>query len=84
MVMRPVIFVSAVSEELKIARRLVANTLRFLGYEPVRQDLVNGGDTRSRGRAPAPCRRGHHFHRRGPDALRQIDIRMITHPIKVL
>jgi hypothetical protein len=36
---RPTIFISAVSEELRGARQLVANTLTFLGYEPVWQDI---------------------------------------------
>jgi len=36
---RPVIFISAVSSELKSARQLVANTLTFLGYEPEWQDI---------------------------------------------
>src|SRR3954463_8189940 len=36
---RPTIFVSAVSKELRSARQLVANTLTFLGYEPVWQDI---------------------------------------------
>ncbi len=36
---RPTIFVSAVSRELRSARQLVANTLTFLGYEPVWQDI---------------------------------------------
>jgi hypothetical protein len=36
---RPTIFVSAVSAELRSARQLVANTLTFLGYEPVWQEL---------------------------------------------
>ena len=36
---RPTIFISAVSEELCSARQLVANTLTFLGYEPVWQDI---------------------------------------------
>lgn len=36
---RPTIFISAVSEELRSARQLVANTLSFLGYEPVWQDI---------------------------------------------
>jgi hypothetical protein len=45
---RPVIFVSAVSKELKSARQLVANTLHFLGYEPVWQDVFGSeqGDLR--------------------------------------
>ena len=36
---RPIIFVSAASKELKSARQLVCNTLQFLGYEPVWQDI---------------------------------------------
>jgi len=36
---RPTIFISAVSAELRSARQLVANTLTFLGYEPVWQDV---------------------------------------------
>jgi tetratricopeptide (TPR) repeat protein len=49
MVTRPVIFVSAVSKELKSARQLVANTLHFLGYEPVWQDIFGSeqGDLRA-------------------------------------
>ena len=45
---RPTIFISAVSQELRSARRLVANTLTFLGYEPVWQDIfgTEGGDLR--------------------------------------
>ena len=45
---REVIFVSAVSKELKAARQLVANTLQFLGYEPVWQDVfgTEHGDVR--------------------------------------
>src|SRR3954468_14024856 len=45
---RPPIFVSAVSRELRSARQLVANTLTFLGYEPVWQDIfgTEGGDLR--------------------------------------
>ena len=45
---RPTIFVSAVSRELRSARQLVANTLTFLGYEPVWQDVfgTEGGDLR--------------------------------------
>jgi hypothetical protein len=38
---RPVIFISAVSKELKSARQLVANTLQFLGYDPVWEDNFN-------------------------------------------
>ena len=43
---RPAIFISAVSTELRSARQLVANTLTFLGYEPVWQDVfgTEGGD----------------------------------------
>ena len=46
--MRPVIFLSAVSSELKSARQLVANTLTFLGYEPDWQDIfgTEQGDLR--------------------------------------
>jgi tetratricopeptide (TPR) repeat protein len=45
---RPAIFISAVSRELRSARQLVANTLTFLGYEPVWQDIfgLKGGDLR--------------------------------------
>ena len=45
---RPRIFVSAVSRELRSARQLVANTLVFLGYEPVWQDIfgTEEGDLR--------------------------------------
>ena len=45
---RPIIFVLAVSKELKSARQLVANTLTFLGYEPVWQDIfgTESGDLR--------------------------------------
>jgi tetratricopeptide (TPR) repeat protein len=45
---RPTIFISAVSRELKSARQLVANTLTFLGYEPVWQDIfgTEQGDLR--------------------------------------
>ena len=48
MVTRPVIFVSAVSKELKSARQLVANTLQFLGYTPVWEDIFGSdqGDLR--------------------------------------
>src|SRR3984893_11401927 len=38
---RPLIFMSAVSRELKSARQLVANTLTFLGYQPVWQDVFS-------------------------------------------
>ena len=46
---RPLIFVSAVSRELRSARQLVANTLTYLGYEPVWQDIfgTETGDLRS-------------------------------------
>ena len=45
---RPLIFISAVSKELKSARLLVSNTLQFLGYEPVWQDIfgTEQGDLR--------------------------------------
>jgi tetratricopeptide (TPR) repeat protein len=45
---RPLIFISAVSRELKSARQLVANTLTFLGYQPVWQDIfgTETGDLR--------------------------------------
>jgi len=48
MPLRPTIFVSAVSKELKSARQLAANTLQFLGYEPVWQDIfgTEQGDLR--------------------------------------
>jgi hypothetical protein len=39
MLPRPTIFISSVSGELRSARQLVANTLTFLGYEPVWQDI---------------------------------------------
>ena len=35
---RPLIFLSAVSKELRKQREFVAKTLRFLGFEPVFQD----------------------------------------------
>lgn len=46
---RPRIFISAVTKELKSARQLVANTLQFLGYEPVWQDIfgTEQGDLRA-------------------------------------
>jgi tetratricopeptide (TPR) repeat protein len=46
---RPLIFISAVSRELKSARQLVANTLIFLGYQPAWQDIfgTETGDLRS-------------------------------------
>ena len=37
--MKPLIFISSVSRELRTARQLVANTLHALGYEPVWQDI---------------------------------------------
>src|SRR5450631_844960 len=45
---RPTIFISAVSKELRSARQIVANTLTFLGYEPVWQDIfgTESGDLR--------------------------------------
>lgn len=45
---RPAIFISAVSRELRSGRQLVANTLTFLGYEPVWQEIfgLEGGDLR--------------------------------------
>ena len=45
---RPTIFISAVSKELRSARQLVANTLTFLGYEPIWQDIfgTESGDLR--------------------------------------
>ena len=45
---RPLIFVSAVSRELRSARQLVANTLTFLGYDPIWQDIfeTSEGDLR--------------------------------------
>jgi tetratricopeptide (TPR) repeat protein len=46
---RPLIFISAVSRELRSARQLVANTLIFLGYQPTWQDIfgTETGDLRS-------------------------------------
>jgi hypothetical protein len=46
---RPVIFISAVSKELRSARQLVANTLTFLGYESEWQDVfgTEQGDLRA-------------------------------------
>ena len=45
---RPRIFISAVSKELCTARQLIANTLTFLGYEPVWQEIfgTEHGDVR--------------------------------------
>ena len=39
--MKPRIFISSVSRELKTVRQLVANTLTALGYEPVWQDIFD-------------------------------------------
>ena len=36
---RPLIFISAVNRELRSARQLVANTLTFLGYQSVWQEI---------------------------------------------
>lgn len=49
MTQRQPIFISAVSKELRGARQLVANTLQFLGYEPVWQDIfgTEQGDLRA-------------------------------------
>src|SRR3984957_16703811 len=46
---RPIIFISAVSKELRSARQLVANTLTFLGYEAEWQDIfgTEQGDLRA-------------------------------------
>ncbi|MEI8017273.1 MAG: DUF4062 domain-containing protein [Schlesneria sp.] len=46
--MKPRIFVSTVSSELKTARQLVANVLTRLGYEPVFQEIfdLEAGDLR--------------------------------------
>ena len=48
MTARPLIFISAVTRELHSARQLVANTLTFLGYQPVWQDIfgTESGDLR--------------------------------------
>ena len=47
--MKPRIFISAVTKELRSARQLVANTLVALGYEPVWQDIfdTSGEDIRA-------------------------------------
>jgi hypothetical protein len=37
--MKPRIFISAVTSELRTARQLVANVLLRLGYDPVTQDI---------------------------------------------
>ena len=49
---RPLIFISAVSQELRSARQLVANTLTFLGYDPIWQDIfeTSEGDLRDAAR----------------------------------
>jgi tetratricopeptide (TPR) repeat protein len=49
MSLRPAIFISAVSQELRSARQLVANTLTFLGYDPEWQDIfgTEEGDLRA-------------------------------------
>lgn len=46
--MKPRIFISAVTKELRTARQIVANTLMALGYEPVWQDIfgMEGEDIR--------------------------------------
>jgi tetratricopeptide (TPR) repeat protein len=48
MAMEPVIFISAVSKELRSARQLVANTLKLLGYDHDWQDIfgTEEGDLR--------------------------------------
>jgi len=47
--LRPRIFVSAVTSELQTARQLVASTLTALGYEPIWQEIFesSAGDLRS-------------------------------------
>ena len=44
----PLIFISAVSRELRSGRQLAANTLTFLGYQPIWQDIfgTETGDLR--------------------------------------
>jgi tetratricopeptide (TPR) repeat protein len=46
---KPIIFLSAVSRELRSARQLVANNLTFLGFEPDWQDIFGAeqGDVRT-------------------------------------
>ncbi len=46
--MKPRIFISSVSKELRSARQIVANTLLALGYEPIWQDIfdTSGEDIR--------------------------------------
>jgi tetratricopeptide (TPR) repeat protein len=46
---RPIIFISAVSRELRSARQLVANTLQLLGYEPDWQDIFGTEEGELRG-----------------------------------
>ena len=45
----PLIFISAVSRELRSSRQLAANTLTFLGYQPIWQDIfgTETGDLRA-------------------------------------
>jgi tetratricopeptide (TPR) repeat protein len=45
----PLIFISAVSRELRSGRQLAANTLSFLGYQPIWQDVfgTESGDLRA-------------------------------------
>ncbi|HEX8899234.1 MAG TPA: DUF4062 domain-containing protein, partial [Chthoniobacterales bacterium] len=45
----PLIFISAVSRELRSGRQLAANTLSFLGYQPIWQDIfgTETGDLRA-------------------------------------
>ena len=74
---RPVIFVSAVSRELRSARQLVANTLTFLGYDPIWQDIfetsegeagctaVSGGDNNVATGFNAAVSGGSHNHATG-------------------
>ena len=49
MIPRPPVFISAVSKELRSARQLVVNTLQFLGYDSVYQDIfgTEQGDLRA-------------------------------------
>src|SRR5207253_910187 len=49
MTARPLIFISAVTRELHSARQLVANTLTFLGYQPIWQEIfgTESGDLRA-------------------------------------
>jgi len=45
----PLIFISAVSRELRSGRQLAANTLTFLGYQPIWQEIfgTETGDLRA-------------------------------------